>query len=420
VVLLASLLRLFDLGFWRQLLFDESYYVKDAISIRYFGSEQVWTKADSDAFASGELPTALNQPELISHPQLGKLLISLGFDFFGPTNPFGWRITSALAGILSVLLVVAIANQLFQSQRLALLAGFFLAVDGTAIAMSRVAMLDSFLALFVLIAFWSYLKARLSCSYLWLAISGFALGCAIGIKWSGLWFALALVIHALATKSSSLKSIALFSGAGIFAYLLAWLPWWVSSNGYDRNYSANPLVSFLKLHVDMFNYNIDYRSSNESVTSAWGWPILWQPTAFVREPKFRGGGSCPEIDGCQVIVSTLGNPLIWWGGSVALLALVWFAVKGLDRRAAVLLVAVAAGWLPWLVVNRSSFQFYAVVIAGFWCIALAWLVAKLPTQRMALIATSVALVSFVFLPYQYGTPQPDWYWQLTSWLPLWR
>jgi dolichyl-phosphate-mannose--protein O-mannosyl transferase len=421
VLALAAFLRLFELGFWRQLLFDENYYVKDAIALRLYGAEQVWPKDASSQIAAGTIPDALTQPELISHPPLGKLLISIGFDWFGPTNPLGWRITSAIAGIVLVAFTMAIAKLIFENSTLALLAGLFLAVDGTAVAMSRVAMLDGFLAMWVLVALWCYLRAHLgNHPVLWLLTSGLALGAATATKWSGLWFAVALVTHAVLRSRQRWAAFGWLAGGGIAAYLLTWLPWFTSSIGYDRSFAGNPLAAFIKLHVDMFNYNLHYHSSNPSVASAWGWPILWQPTIFAVDPHSHASAACAVATGCKLMVTTLGNPLIWWVGTIAVLVLLWARIRGAETRSSLILLLAGAAWLPWHFTDRSTFQFYAVVLAPFWCIALAWLVAKLPLRRAAIFAATAVLVSFAFLPYQLGTAQPDWYWQITRWMPLWQ
>ena len=87
------------------------------------------------------------------HPPLGKWLISLGMAAFGAGDAFWWRATTALAGTLAVLLVSLVARRLFASTILAVIAGLLLAIDGNAIVMSRVALLDTWLMLFALLGF---------------------------------------------------------------------------------------------------------------------------------------------------------------------------------------------------------------------------------------------------------------------------
>src|SRR5690606_31506082 len=86
----------------------------------------------------------------VVHPPLGKWIIALGMALLGPDSPWGWRITTALAGIVLVALTMLAAHLLFRSTPLTLMAGGLIAVDGNAIVMSRVALLDTHLAVFAL------------------------------------------------------------------------------------------------------------------------------------------------------------------------------------------------------------------------------------------------------------------------------
>ena len=422
IVVLASFLRLFALGFWQQLLFDESYYVKDAISLRLFGAELGWSKGANHLLENGTLPHPLSSAELISHPPLGKWLISIGFDWFGPIDAMGWRITAALAGILVVILTIAVARLIFEKDSIALLAGLFMAVDGTAVMLSRVAMLDGFLALFVLLAWWLYLKAFTAARpTAWLVATGLALGAAMAVKWSGLWFALALVAFAAIRTRQRWAAIWRISVAAIATYLASWFGWLFGSVGLDRNFGGNPIAAFVKLHIDMYNYNIDYRSSNKSVANAWQWLTLEKPTLFAVDPHSAATAACQAGANCKVVLSTLGNPLIWWLGTAAVIALCFALIRRSETRGTLALLGFAAGWLPWLIfTQRSAFQFYAVAFEAFLAMTLAWAAAKLPARRLGIAATAIVLVSFLFLPYQLGTAQPDWYWALVRWLPGWQ
>src|SRR5690606_41625462 len=62
-----------------------------------------------------------------------------------------WRIGTAVAGILIVALVCVAAHLLFRSPLVTTIAGGLMAVDGHAVVLSRVALLDNFLTLFCLL-----------------------------------------------------------------------------------------------------------------------------------------------------------------------------------------------------------------------------------------------------------------------------
>jgi dolichyl-phosphate-mannose-protein mannosyltransferase len=151
VLVLASLIRLVNLQSPRALVFDEVYYVRDAWTMWNLGYEAEWVAAGD--FAGGDVNSFTRIGDFIAHPPLGKWIIGSGMALFGPENPFGWRIATALAGIIVVLLIMLIARRLFHSIATAAVAGFLVAIDGIAITMSRTALLDGFLTMFILAAF---------------------------------------------------------------------------------------------------------------------------------------------------------------------------------------------------------------------------------------------------------------------------
>ena len=159
LAVLAGLLRFWNLDQPHQLIFDETYYVKDGYSYLHFGYEREWPKDINDAFANG---TATPQagPEYVVHPPLGKWIIALGMAVFGTSDGLGWRAGSALAGTLAVLVTTLAAQRLFRAVAPAALVGLFMAVDGQMLVLSRTGILDIFVCLFAILAFALALKDR--------------------------------------------------------------------------------------------------------------------------------------------------------------------------------------------------------------------------------------------------------------------
>jgi 4-amino-4-deoxy-L-arabinose transferase-like glycosyltransferase len=186
VLVLAAAIRLINLQSPKALVFDEVYYVRDAWTMWNLGYEAEWVGAAD--FAAGSVNAFTRIGDFIAHPPLGKWLIGAGMALFGPENPFGWRIAAAVAGIIVVLLVMLIARRLFNSTATAALAGLLVAIDGIAITMSRTALLDGFLAMFILAAFLAILRHLDTPGWGgWLIVAGVLLGAATAVKWSGLY-----------------------------------------------------------------------------------------------------------------------------------------------------------------------------------------------------------------------------------------
>ena len=160
VTALAAVTRLANLSHPHRLMFDETYYVKDAYSIWIKGYEASWAQDPDPAFAAGNFSAMKDEAAVIVHPPLGKWIIGAGIKLFGPESSFGWRFMPALAGILTVLLLARLTMRLTRSPLLAGLAGFFLATDGVGITESRIGLLDIFIGLFGLVSVYCLVRDR--------------------------------------------------------------------------------------------------------------------------------------------------------------------------------------------------------------------------------------------------------------------
>lgn len=155
---IAALIRLTHLDNVPRLVFDETYYVKDAWSLIELGYEGSWP-ADYDAsFAAGDTSGLTANASYPVHPPTGKWIIGWGMRLLGQSDPVGWRIMGAICGVITVFLLCRLAQNLFRSPAITALAGAFVATDGIAIVMSRTAILDGFLAMFSLAAFLAVVK----------------------------------------------------------------------------------------------------------------------------------------------------------------------------------------------------------------------------------------------------------------------
>ncbi len=218
--MLGGILRFVRLDTPHNLVFDETYYVKDAYSLPGQRLRARWPDKANDSFIAGNPGVLLDSPEYVVHPPVGKWMIAAGMWLFGPDNSFGWRFSAALTGTLSIFLLALIAQKLFRSLTLGAVAGVLLAVDGHHLVMSRTSLLDIFLMFWILAAFGALLMdrddgrrrlaARLGrrprpppaalpsrlqlAAGPWLGVrwwrlaAGVCLGLAVGTKWSGLFF----------------------------------------------------------------------------------------------------------------------------------------------------------------------------------------------------------------------------------------
>ena len=427
MAVLGGILRFVRLGEPGSLVFDETYYVKDAYSLLQSGYEREWPENANDSFNAGNPDVLLDTPDYVVHPPVGKWMIAFGMLLFGSDNAFGWRFSAAAIGTLSVLLLALVAQRMFGSALLGAAAGLLLAIDGHHLVESRTSLLDIFLSFWLLAAFAALLldrddgrqrlarrlaaraddggpppPARLTYGPFlgfraWRLVAGICLGLAVGTKWSALPFIAAFGLLTVAWDMSARRIAGVhrwfLAGAlkdGLLAflcivpvaaltYLGTWTGWFRSEDAYDRTWAErNPseqwgwlpdgLRSLAEYHRSAFSFHQGLSSDHPYEASAWSWLVMGRPTSFFYEKP----AGC-DAEACSQAVTVLGNPLIWWSAALSLLVLVFFWLGRRDWRAAAILTGVAAGYLPWfLYPERTTFYFYAVAFEPFLVLALVY------------------------------------------------
>ena len=432
------------LGTPHALVFDETYYAKDALSLLRYGYERKVIQGADATLLGGDSDIFTDLPSYVVHPPLGKWVIAAGESLFGPT-PFGWRIMVALVGIASVLIVGRIARRLTRSNVIGTVTALLLALDGLHIAMSRTALLDTTLSFFVLCAFGFAVMDmdRHIAGFRWTRVGmTVMLGLACATKWSGVYFAAAFVVMLLAWDfgrrpdrrvwlARDVAPASLMPLAVIGIYLSSWVGWFASDNAWDRHWgerntgAMGALRGLWHYHADMLSFHTHLASEHNYRANPLGWPLMIRPTSFYYEtPSTCGVASCAQ----EVI--PLGNPLVWWLGAAALVWLAVLVARRVSHDALPILVGFGAGWLPWLYFhNRTTFTFYAVVFLPYTAMALAK-AAHLIGNRggeprdhwspvtIGLVAAVAVLTAF-FFPVLTGITIPYDSWRLRMWLPSW-
>jgi len=400
VLAFAALTRFINLGRPGELVFDEVYYVDGA----------------RDFLASG-VELDKGAAEFIVHPPVGKWAIALGIQIFGDT-PFGWRFSAALVGLLSVALIFFITRKLFHSYFLSLTAALLISFDGLHLVMSRTALLDIFLSFFILLAFYLLITDRL-----WLA--GIVMGLALGTKWSALYVLAALGLYLLIRDRKFLVTPIQFGVVPLFVYVTSWTGWFLSNNGWSRDHSANPLISWLHYHREMLNFHTGLTTEHSYEASAWNWLILGRPTSFFYESP-KGCGS----DSCSQEVLAIGTPFLWWFGLISIFVAIGYFIYRRERSAGLILMFLLASYLPWLAFpERTTFFFYSIAFEPFLILAIIYVISKalekpeLQSERKKYVVAGVALIALCFayfFPLFVGgvMAYEDWYARMwfTNWI----
>lgn len=170
--------------------FDEIYHARTAYEVvrdtdLYFEGRSVGVKDFSYVQRNGY---AIYE---WTHPQLGKVLIAAGIRLFG-MNPFGWRFTGTLFGVLILLVLYILAKRIFKRTDFALVTGGLFAFDCMHYSQTRIATIDVYALFFTLLMFLfmlDYLElnrtdAPFGKKLIPLGLSGLSFGLGAASKWT--------------------------------------------------------------------------------------------------------------------------------------------------------------------------------------------------------------------------------------------
>jgi dolichyl-phosphate-mannose-protein mannosyltransferase len=432
IMLFGGFIRFYRLSQPNAVVFDETYYVPDANSILRHGVELNHVKNVNTLLLQGNPNFLLKSGEIVAHPPLGKIMMAMGQWTFGLT-PFGWRFSVAVIGTVSILMTARIARRMTGSTLLGCIAGLLLALDGLELVLSRTSILDIFLMFWVLAAFGLLVidrdqtRARLEAAAAesgpypasgphlgirWMRVcAGLCLGAACATKWNGLWYLIAFAGMAILWDLGSRRAAGYerwlpgglrsdarwlpvwFGLAPFVVYFASWSGWFFNTSGYDRDWAPlhgnhtpiwSTLDSWYQYNHWMLQFGLGLSSYQSYKSSPVGWLVLARPISFYWCAYGTQGCSMPKGTASEVLA--IGTPLIWWGGTLALIfCLNWWLIGLIgdlvfkrtpkrDWRAGAVLLGVSAGWLPWIWYawhdNRTEFYYYAVVFDPFLVIAI--------------------------------------------------
>jgi dolichyl-phosphate-mannose--protein O-mannosyl transferase len=400
VTALAAVTRFWALGFPTGKSFDEVYYAVEAQELLRYGYE------DNRDYM------------FIVHPPLGKWCIALTSWIFGD-NALGWRMAPAIAGTASVLILVRVAQRMFRSVLLGVLAGVLLSLDGISLVMSRVALLDIFLQTFILAGFAALvidrdqMRGRLGELYAagvdltrgvpslgprpWRLAGGVLLGLACAVKWSALSYWLGFALLSLFWDRGALKAAGVeqpwlawikrsapaavlsLGASAVVAYLLTWTGWFVGENSWNRHWSdTHPgtglfgwlpggLRSLLNYHHEAYKFHSHLYDPHAYKANPWSWLILGRPISFYAPPDVKGCGAAD----CTREILLIGTPIMYWAFVPAVLWCAWRWLTTRDWRAGSVLMACLVGWGVWLQnQRRTGFLFYMTPLMPYLVIGL--------------------------------------------------
>jgi hypothetical protein len=323
------------------------------------------------------------KPYEITHPPLGKLIISLGIRLFGLV-PFGWRFMGTLFGCLMLPVMYLFLKSMFGSSAAATGGTVIFALDFMHFVQTRIATIDTYGTFFVLLMF--------ACMYRYyslppdapvkktlppLFLSGLFFGIGAASKWTviygGAGLAAVWVLRqifclrrrgdkAAYLAATALWSLLFFVLIPAVIYCLAYIPY-ARAEGV-KLFGAEHFRIIWENQKYMLNYHGGLQATHPYQSEWWQWVLDIRPILYFLR-YFD--------DGTRSSFGAWGNPMFWWSGLLSMVCMAFKTARG-DRKAAFILCGWLSLLLPWAVISRCAFIYHyfpcTVFLAAAMCYVL--------------------------------------------------
>ena len=387
-------------------------------------------------------------PYEVSHPPLGKLILSVGIALFGMT-PFGWRFMGTLFGVLMLPLMYAFVKKLYGGRLIPGCCAVIFAADFMHYTQTRIATIDTYAVFFILLMYlfmWLFVSTD---RWRYLALSGLFFGLGAASKWTCLYagaglgviwliyWVRRLILHgrgqasplqseqnrtvgvepALTQTEPFLKNIlfcllffVLIPGV---IYYLSYYPYALAegiTSPFDRGYAQIVLEN----QKFMFTYHSGVTAEHPYASRWYQWILDIRPILYYL--KYYPDGSRSSF-GAWV------NPVLCWAGLLALFVLAYMALARRDKKAGFLLIGYLAQLLPWVFISRITFEYHYFPSSVFLILALGYVFSLMGRRErwrvLGLTGLSVALF-VLFYPALSGLRVDNSTASaLLQWLPTW-
>ena len=331
-----------------------------------------------------------------THPVLGKVVESLGIRIFG-MNSIGWRIMGTLSGILMLPVFFFLARRVLRNNKWALVATFLMAVEAMHYTQTRLATIDSFPLLFILLAYLFMLRyyqhPTVEGEKVNLFLSGLAFGLACSFKWIGAYAGVGLAVVFFAFFVSKIRAYRkedpdFYTGRYIASTVASCVVFFVMVPAavYIGSYLPVAFGPFSEIQgwkgvwenqKYMWNFHSTLEQTFDFSSKWWGWPLM------------IGGFSSyfgTSLTGLKSRIIVTGNPLIWWASVPAVLYAIYGFLFGRKVRTPYLRTApgegelldtgaLEAGWKPlkpWARIERFDAGVFLAVVA-YLCQYVPWM-----------------------------------------------
>jgi predicted membrane-bound dolichyl-phosphate-mannose-protein mannosyltransferase len=359
-------------------------------------------------------------PYETTHPPLGKDIMALGVAIFG-MNPFGWRVVGMLFGAAMVPILYLFGLRIFRRSLGGFLAAFLLMVDFMHFTQTRIATIDSYAVLFIILMYYFLYDYFVHRSYRLgfgrslraLFFTGLFFGLGAAAKWISIYAAVGLGLVFFLAKwaewrqyrreldprppkpprpKKARKAPSVAEDEAVETALAAeiadrprpfaaWVKTYVRRHFnwtllacvlffavipailYLASYipylqvRGNTLASVWDNQIYMYKYH-----SKDVLSATHDFASPWWSWPLLGRPMWFYDGQMLNASLKETIV-TMGNPAIWWFGIVAFFGSIYVSIRKRDARMVPIYIAIVCQYVPWIFVKRVVFiyHFFSVV-----------------------------------------------------------
>jgi len=395
-------------------------------------------------------------PYEVSHPPLGKLILSLGILMFGMT-PFGWRFMGTLFGVLMLPLLYLFLKNLFGKTPAALCGTALFAFDFMHLVQTRIATIDTYGVFFILASYYFMYRwltvpagSRLRSSVPSLLLCGLTWGIGCACKWTvvyaglglavlwllGLvfkgreWRALVLRRQEEAPEAPPPPSFAAYAGGTVALsvaffviipvgiYAASYIPYVLARGGLSVSNLARTVWDN---QVFMFTYHQGVHTPHPYESYWYEWIVDGRPILYYRDLDYS------QSQGIKSLFASFNNPLVSWAGLLSAAAMGIEAARRRSGKALFILIAILSQFVPWLPIGRILFAYHYFPTVLFLCFAITYLMDRMLERRRAGYRLAVygftgyaVLLYALFYPALTGLYTPLWYNSVfLRWFPSW-
>ena len=383
-------------------------------------------------------------PYEITHPPLGKEIIASSIHLFGMT-PFGWRFIGAVFGVVMLIVMYIFLKNMFGKTVIAVCGTLLLGFDFMRFVQTRIATIDTYGVFFILVSFFFMYRhittaadAPFRKSLTPLALSGLFFGFGCAAKWivpyAGIGLAAIYIIRlvllwrhynesrkpgfAVYLTKTLAFSVLFFGVIPVIIYCLSYIPYGLARGmtiGEGMLWDPEYYKIIWENQVSMLSYHGELVATHAYSSWWYQWIINGRPILYYL-----------QYDGnLRSSFAAFGNPVVWWGGFIAMVAIGIRAVRRRDGKALFILIGYLSQLLPWVVVSRIVFIYHYFPSTLFIVMALAHVFNTILErgqgrykQAVYGYTASAGVLFFMFYPALTGIYAPNWYFRyLLRWIP---